>query len=224
MGDLLGTLHRARASGVLELIETVGTSSGRAHRVRLARGLVTVVETSEAAPRLGELLVELGVLDASAFSRLTREVGASSVLTGRWLLERRLVSAEDVARALHEQQRRRLEPLFTLEDCLVRFRVPRPEPMDAARPEPLEAREFLHGRARARARSEASARRRAVVEGPWRVLGLAPDASLGDVKQAFRRLAAQSHPDRFPHATPEERGRLVRSFAELTSAYHALIA
>jgi DnaJ-class molecular chaperone len=44
------------------------------------------------------------------------------------------------------------------------------------------------------------------------------------VKQAFRRLAAKSHPDRFPNASTEERGRLMRDFAELSCAYHALIA
>jgi hypothetical protein len=219
LGDLLGTLYRARASGVLELIET---HAGRGHRVRLEQGLVTGVETAHEVPRLGELLLEQGELRASALVGLVRELGAGQVLSGRWLLERRLVSAEAVARALHEQQRLRLEPLFALEDCLVRFRVPRPEPRDAARPAPLEASEFLHGRPRAR--GNRSARRRPLSHGPWQVLGLTPDATLSDVKTAFRRLAAKSHPDRFPHASAEERGRLMRDFAELSCAYHALIA
>ncbi len=222
LGDLLGTLYRARATGVLELIETQGTGAGRSHRVRVEQGLVTRGDTAYEVPKLGEILLEQGELRASALVRLVRELGSGAVQSGRWLLEQRLVSADTVARALHEQQRRRLEPLFSLEDGLVRFRVPRPELRDAARPAPLDASEFLHGRPRAR--GTRSARRRAPAEGPWCVLGLTPDATLSDVKQAFRKLAAKSHPDRFPHASAEERGRLMRDFAQLTSAYHALIA
>ena len=37
LGDLLGTLHRAEASGVLELVEAKGACAGRSHRVYLAR-------------------------------------------------------------------------------------------------------------------------------------------------------------------------------------------
>ncbi len=222
LGDLLGTLYRAGASGVLELIETHGAGAGRSHRVRLEQGLVTVVETAHEVPRLGELLLARGELRASALVGLVRELSAGQVLSGRWLLERRLVSSETVARALHEQQRLRLEPLFALEDCLVRFRVPRPSLGDVTRPAPLDVSEFLHGRPRAR--GNRSARRRAVSEGPWQVLGLTSEASLDDVKRAFRRLAAKSHPDRFPNASAEERGRLMRDFAELSCAYHALIA
>ena len=52
LGDLLGVLHRGDASGTLELVET----SGRAHRVHLAHGLVTAVEVDRAAASLGEIL------------------------------------------------------------------------------------------------------------------------------------------------------------------------
>lgn len=224
LGDLLGTLYRARALGVLELVETRGPSSGRVHRLRIEDGLVAGVDTDGEANRLGEILFERGQLTESALGALSGGVGASAQLSGRWLIERGLVSAEAVASALHEQQRRRLEPLFRLDDCLVRFRVPRPERRDSARPEPLSAEEFLHGRPRARGPAEEARARTAPAEGPFRVLGLSPGAGLADVKSAFRRLAAQSHPDRFPHASSEERGRLMRDFSTLTSAYHALIA
>ena len=51
LGDLLGRLHRARISGVLELREAGGPTAGRVHRVLLRGGLVASVETE--APRDG---------------------------------------------------------------------------------------------------------------------------------------------------------------------------
>ncbi len=210
---------------MLELVEARGPSAGQVHRVRVERGLVTGVETELRAARLGEILHEQGILSRSELLRL-HAVAHAKQLSGRFLLERGLVSVEVLSRALHEQVRRRLEPLFRLDDCLVRFRVPRPELRDAARPNPLTPEEFLHGRPRARtAQAEAPRHeRKAPAEGPWRVLGLAPGAGQAEVRSAFRRLAAASHPDRFPHASSEERGRMARDFSALSSAYHALIA
>jgi DnaJ domain len=46
LGDLLGALYRAGASGVLELVEVQGVSAGRSHRVLLDSGLIEDVDSS----------------------------------------------------------------------------------------------------------------------------------------------------------------------------------
>src|SRR5262245_19571537 len=74
LGDLLGTLHRAEASGVLELVEAKGPSAGRRHRAYLARGFVDGVETELDHARLGELLHERGLIDREALAMLLRLV------------------------------------------------------------------------------------------------------------------------------------------------------
>lgn len=50
-------------------------------------------------------------------------------------------------------------------------------------------------------------------------LGLRPDADEGAVKAAYRRLARENHPDRFP---VEERERQARRMAEINEAYRQL--
>jgi len=54
---------------------------------------------------------------------------------------------------------------------------------------------------------------------PWRVLGLAPGASLDTVKTAYRNLAREHHPDR------QDRGADYghNQFVEITAAYHAIL-
>jgi hypothetical protein len=106
---------------------------------------------------------------------------------------------------------------------------------------PLTAAEFLRGRRRARARgpgrsyadtspdpeSEASPRSEApasVSASAWRILGLAPGASVADVKRAYRRLARSVHPDLHPGASAAERRQLELRFMEITTAYGALVA
>jgi curved DNA-binding protein CbpA len=56
------------------------------------------------------------------------------------------------------------------------------------------------------------------------LLGISGEASLGDVRRAFRRLAGQLHPDRIVAASPEEQRRTAARFAELSAAYHLLVA
>lgn len=226
LGDVLGVLHRARATGVLELIDT----GGQSHRVRIDGGLVAAVETPVASARLGEILQEQGYLPAGLSPRAVAAARESAQPTGRHLVERRVVSAQQISRALHEQARRRLEGLFRLRDAEVRFHVPRPRRRDVTEPLPLTAPEFLHGRPRARGADAGRARSRGGVSftapssGPLRVLGLPSSATRDDVRRAFRRLAAESHPDRFPSATEGERRALSRRLSELTSAYHELLA
>lgn len=60
-------------------------------------------------------------------------------------------------------------------------------------------------------------------EGLLAVFGLTVAADRHDVVSAYRRLAAESHPDHFHDATPEERDRAAERFRELTGAYERLI-
>jgi DnaJ-class molecular chaperone len=55
-------------------------------------------------------------------------------------------------------------------------------------------------------------------------LGLSEGADLAAIRRAFRELAAERHPDRFPHAGESQKTALMRQFAELTAAYHLLVA
>jgi DnaJ-class molecular chaperone len=56
------------------------------------------------------------------------------------------------------------------------------------------------------------------------VLGLEAGADRARVQRAFRRLAAEVHPDRHPWASAAERAALLRRFSELSAAYHELVA
>jgi hypothetical protein len=62
-------------------------------------------------------------------------------------------------------------------------------------------------------------RRRAAL----RVLGIADEADLDEVKRAYRRLARALHPDLQPRADADERRALERRFAEVTAAYESLV-
>jgi len=106
---------------------------------------------------------------------------------------------------------------------------------------PLSPHEFLHGRARLRDRhardagAPAAARARAggqagvsqrIVrrERALQVLGLPPAADRKAVRHAFRQLARRLHPDRHPGADSRQLAALMRGFAEVTAAYHELVA
>lgn len=235
LGDLLGALHRERATGVLELIEWTGVTAGRTHRVHLVQGLVQQVETPMVVEPLGELLLRRGFLDGVALRRLVRRLADSPLQrAGELLLEEGLVTQTAVQAALRYQVRARLDQLFELRALRVRFRVARP--MGSGQTlVPLSPHEFLHGRPRTRdlgrgevgERSGFSARRRPPVptrDRALRVLGLGPAADVAGVRAAFRRLARELHPDRHPRADAAYRAELMRRFAELSAAYHSLVA
>jgi len=237
LGDLLGALHRACASGTLELVEVEGARAGRSHRVFFDAGLIEDVDTSLNHPRLGEILAREGLLSMAALSRVARRVTEQpGKRVGEILVEEGLGSADLVASALRRQRASRLEALYGLSEALIRFHVPRPR--SGFRQSPLLPREFLHGRPRARADFAArvnerfSSRSGARPEAgrgdsprhaAYRALGLTPAASPRDVQRAFRKLAAEQHPDRFPKATPAEKAQLLSRFAQLSAAYHLLM-
>lgn len=229
LGDALGALHRATASGILELTEDRGVT----HRIHLARGAVTDVETTLFRQRLGDVLAGEGFLGARGLARLARRLLESpNRRTGEILVEEGLASRELISAGLRRQLRHKLESLFQLRDAQMTFRVPRPQ---AAAPTPLSPGEFLHGRPRKRARSQASSSEPPPASEPkvrpaphglrtraYATLGLLPGADRATIQQAFRRLARSLHPDSHPHADPHERARLLSRFAELSAAYHSL--
>jgi len=226
LGDLLGTLHRAAATGVLELVEPSGPNAGRCHRIKLRAGLVDEVETELDHPRLGELLVREGALDRHGLATLLRRmVEEPERRSGELLIEERLANVALVEAALRWQLRLRMDAVFRLPDGLVRFHVRRSEPRPGLR-SLLTPRDFLHGRRRAR--REARSTRVAQAQGDqrraeaYRLLGLEPGADSASVRRAFRQLACEHHPDRHPGATGDQLSTLVRTFSRITAAYHSL--
>jgi hypothetical protein len=118
----------------------------------------------------------------------------------------------------------RLDALFLLGDARLTFHVARPG-NTYGRARPLDPSEFLHGRPRSRDKVDQGRRRRDPTRArALATLGLPEGADRASVLRAFRMLAARLHPDRFPSATAEERATLMRRFAEITAAYHALVA
>jgi hypothetical protein len=224
LGDLLGALHRASATGTLELSE----DSGRVHRVHLRAGLVSAVELDGASAPLAELLRARGVVDESTLQRSLLRAMASRRLLGDVLVRDVGLSPEVVDAALRHQLRTKLEVLERVRDARVAFRVVTRPPREALSERPLGPQEFLDGRARARDRiaRDTIARDPATFEErrARALLGVPHNADDLDVRRAFRRLARAAHPDAHPNATPEERRALEARFAELNAAYQRLSA
>jgi DnaJ-domain-containing protein 1 len=222
LGDVLGLLHRERATGVLELVEASGPTAGRRHAIHLVAGLVADVESKLAVPRLGEILKAQGFVGDEALARLSRTLLlAPSRRAGDILRQDARIAPEVVSAALRRQLR--------LRDAELRFRVARTR--SSPHGLPLSPREFLHGRVRARDRSgvrAAAIRARSGTERAraraFELLGVTPGAAREEVLRAFRRLAASVHPDRHPTASSNERAELLQRFAELSAAYHLLVA
>jgi DnaJ-domain-containing protein 1 len=235
LGDVLGSLHRARASGMLELVE----ASGRSHRVHLALGLVTAVEVDRAAASLGEILRSEDEVDDDVLRRSLLRAMASSRLHGEVLVRDFHLSPVVVGRALRRQLLQRLQMLEELADAQILYRVTVRPPRGALLDDPLAPSEFLAGKKRARDRraepasgTYRSARPPSGLPGSidvgrlvaYRALGLASGAADDEIKRAYRRLVREYHPDLHPDATSEERRSLSVRFAEVTAAYRALVA
>jgi curved DNA-binding protein CbpA len=54
----------------------------------------------------------------------------------------------------------------------------------------------------------------------YQLLGINPQASVAEVRQAYARLAREKHPDRF--TDPEEKQKAQRAFQDITTAFNAL--
>jgi DnaJ-domain-containing protein 1 len=221
LGDLLGALHRACATGTLELVE----DHDRVHRVHLAQGLVSAVELDGAGQSLAEILRRDRAADDDVLQRSLLRAIASSRLHGEVLVREFQVSPAVVDGALRRQVLARLATIEKLADARVVFRVAVRPPRGALRASPLGPREFLHGRRRARERPCATPAPPAPSGSAraWRVLGVSPGAPPAEVKRAYRQLARTVHPDLHPGATEDERRALEARFVEITQAYRAVL-
>jgi DnaJ-domain-containing protein 1 len=236
VGDLLGRIYRAGASGALELSLT--TPQAHKHRIHVNRGLVIAVELGLVAPsdRLGEILVREGLATTEAIARaLARQelLGSAAPRHGEMLVRLGEIAPEIRDAALRKQARARLDALYALvdgRDGEIRFHVgPAAMPAVPVMPAPLLPRDFLHGRRRARVtkREAAAAPRNQLTFDrlrAMRLLGVNTDADEAAIRRAFRTAAARVHPDRYPHAAADERARMHHELAELSAAYHLLCA
>jgi hypothetical protein len=228
LGDVLGVMYREGATGVLELTESNGATAGRLHRLHFVGGLLGEVESAIVTTRLGDVLRRRGLVDEADLRRLAQRLSLfTSERVGDILVAMGAVTRDDVASGLRLQRGERLERLFLVGDARLAFRVARVGAADVSTP--LEPREFLFGRPRGRDREGAapapSGRRRDPVRAAaLSTLGLTDDADRASVQRAFRQLAARMHPDRFPAVGATDRATLMRRFAEITAAYHALVA
>jgi DnaJ-domain-containing protein 1 len=225
LGDLLGSLHRARANGTLELAE-----NDRTHRVFVSGGHVVAVEVDGSSMSLGEVLKSISAVDDETLRRSVLRAISSRRLLGEVLVHDFRIAPKVVGAALRRQIARRLELLDRLKDARVAFRVAMRAPPTALRDEPLEPAEFLNGRPRARDREEnAQSGMRPTFDSArvaaLRLLGLGFDeaADADAIRRAYRKLAKSVHPDTHPHATEAERRNLEARFSEATNAY-ALLA
>jgi DnaJ domain len=239
LGDLLGSLHRESITGIIELREICGPQGrgvpGRLHRVHLRGGLVVAVDTAFPVPPLGEILCREGLCRDEAVRLLMTHIEAGDRrAAGEILVSAGLASAESIRTALRAQLRQRVDALFGVEDATIGFRTARPLP-GARGMAPLGPSDFLHGRPRVRDRGRPQADdpprsqvRPVAASDPCerarRLLGIPRGAGLGEVRRAFRKIAGSLHPDRLASAALEEQRKQAARFAELSAAYHLLVA
>ncbi len=242
LGDLLGQIYRAGATGALEL-NVLGTTPQR-HRVHVQRGLVIGIELGLETPpdRLGEVLVRerLASMEDVAHALWRQQLlGAASPRHGELLVRLGVLTPEVRDAGLRKQARARMDALFALcegRDGELRFCVgPAAAPAAPKMNAPLLPRDFLHGRRRARltkqqARQSEPLPPRAMAAAnleklrAMRLLGVDERADGAAIRRAFRVAASRVHPDRHQGASALERARLHMELAELSAAYHLLCA
>jgi hypothetical protein len=247
LGDILGALHRASTTGLLELCEIRGPTGdsvpGRKHAIHLRAGLVAAVETELPVPRLGEMLFREGSLSEQDLGALLRQIRLGDFRrSGEILCAGGLADEQAVLKGLRHQLVQRLDAVFEVKNASVSFHTAKAlyGPLRCA---PLTADDFLHGRPRTRDRGHSQPNRRS----PWpgaqtslppglfairddprtrarQLLQVPTGAAIDDVRRAFRKLAATTHPDRFLSLADDVQRARAADFARLSAAYHLLVA
>jgi hypothetical protein len=214
LGDLLATLHRAYASGVLELIDTT-----RRYVIHLRRGLVQAMECELAGTRFGDVASARGLCDRMAIERASHDARVRGVRIGQALLGAGRITSRERDAVLDAQRALRLDVLHGLADAELRFYAARSLPTGAAEQRPLDANVTYHGRPRRRTRGVSplqSERARALA-----VLGLGIDASSDEIRTRYRAKVVALHPDRASHEANEHALRaVIEAYRSLTSARH----
>ena len=242
LGDLLAQLHRENASGVLELIEPRAR-----HAIHLRRGFVQAVESESAMLRLGDVATRFWGIGRPLVERARMFAHARGMRMGHALVATQAIHPGQLDGLLAEQQRARLEGLYALKDAEIRFRVARPLPTGAAEQTPLEARETFYGRPRKEPRDGAdpagsNTHTQSTREGKthrqpkvtatrdawhpqsseYALLGLRPGCDEKSMRDAFRSLVMDLHPDRAHGLSDAERDARARRLVDVVRAYRSL--
>ncbi len=231
LGDLLGTVHRARSTGTLELAEF----HGRVHQIHVVRGHVAAIDVDRASASLADILRRMDAADEDTLRRSLLRAMSSRRLHGEVLVRDFRLDPGIVDRALRTQLALRLTILEQLPDARVAFRVTVRPPRGALLDDPLSERDFLHGRPRARDRHRTTTPPGEPPQGPGsrascarltacRVLGIPDGSDLVEIKRAYRTLVRAYHPDLHPNADDREKRELSVRFAEVARAYQTLVA
>jgi hypothetical protein len=231
LGDLLAQLHRNHASGVLELLE-----SRSRHAIHLRRGFVQAVESECATLRLGDVATRRWGIGRISVERARMFAHSKGLKIGQALVALHVIEPGQLDALLAEQQRARLDMLYTLRDAELRFRVTRPLPLGAAEQSPLGTKDTYYGRPRKTTRPTGSQNRTSegtttyptarVSAHPlaqeFATLGLETTADCTAIRAAFRQLVLQLHPDRAQQANEQERERRAQKLIAIISAYRTL--
>ena len=230
LGDLLASLHRAGASGVLELIEP-----HTRHAIHLRRGFVQAVESNAAAMRLGDVATRVQGVSRPIVERARMFAQQRGLRIGQALVATNAIRPSDLDALLAAQQRERLDRLFVLADAELRFHVARPLPAGASEQNPLPARDVFYGRPRKAGRTghakgadtrsapRAPPQSMAAATSPAHtVLGVTADAQPTAIRHAFKRLVFELHPDRAPGASNTERAERSRRLIAVVDAYRSI--
>lgn len=229
LGDLLGTLHRGRAYGVIELTEL---PSGWIHEVHLWDGYVVGAHVTRGCATLGEVLCRRSDSPglSGAIARALQRLADGRPL-GERLLAAGVVSRAQLSAALLELYRERLDFMERLPNARVRFRPLRRMAMAELC---LGPEEFLHGRRRRRepaaraprpaVSATAAPHADAARADDYRALGLTPGAPPCVIKQAFRAAVRRCHPDRSAHLGAQAVERAEAQLRRLLASYERICA
>ncbi|HZS36531.1 MAG TPA: DUF4388 domain-containing protein [Polyangia bacterium] len=115
---LLHRLHQDRSTGVLRLETRVGR-----HELYFRDGFPVAVALPGSAEMIGQVLVEMRILDDATHKRTLNTPPPPGKRYGDWLLEQKLVDPDKLKLALKAQVRRKLHRLFFLGEGDFRFEL-----------------------------------------------------------------------------------------------------